>query len=457
MKRQSFKGWHKVFAFTFKNIAGQKSFIALTTVICLILFLLPAVIMPITELNSGKDDMDKEYPCNAEEIFVVMTDAFSQEFEERYLLEAAFADPRFPNMSGIKYTPVKTLDDALEKGKNNPKSLIIYLTKENKIIENSVILPQGTELSKEDGENYSAFLSNYFPFLFLPESNLNLSQLASLLLPTVSGNVEAESEEETRNQAISEVLEIFRMVIPYVIIMFLYFMVLFYGQNISGSVLLEKTSKLVDSMLLSIPPEAMILGKVLSGAAAAIIQFVIWLLSIIAGFGIGTAIVKLINPDTDMFIVLFFDSLDSLSGIFSLPAILLSVVIVLLGFLMYCTLASISGAMASKQEDLSSTQSIFVLILVFSFYVSLQGFFTGDGAATAQWADYLPFTAILTVPGKLMLSEISLLEGGISIGILTLTCLLFIVCAGKIYRSLVFYKGNVPKIKDVIAIILNKQ
>jgi ABC-type Na+ efflux pump permease subunit len=210
-------------------------------------------------------------------------------------------------------------------------------------------------------------------------------------------------------------------------------------------------------MLLSIPPEAMILGKVLSGAAAAIIQFVIWLLSIIAGFGIGTAIVKLINPDTDMFIVLFFDSLDSLSGIFSLPAILLSIVIVLLGFLMYCTLASISGAMASKQEDLSSTQSIFVLILVFSFYVSLQGFFTGDGAATAQWADYLPFTAILTVPGKLMLSEISLLEGGISIGILTLTCLLFIVCAGKIYRSLVFYKGNVPKIKDVIAIILNKQ
>jgi Na+-driven multidrug efflux pump len=43
MKRQSFKGWHKVFAFTFKNIAGQKSFIALTTVICLILFLLPAL------------------------------------------------------------------------------------------------------------------------------------------------------------------------------------------------------------------------------------------------------------------------------------------------------------------------------------------------------------------------------------------------------------------------------
>lgn len=451
MKNSVFKGWHKVFAFTFKNIAAKQSFIALSLVLGLILFALPAVIMPIVELNDDGDDMDKEYSCLANEIFIVMTDAFTHEFEERYMLEAAFADPRFPNMSNLKYTTAENLDEAMKKGKSNEKSLILYITKENNYIESHVLFPENTSLSQEDGDNYQTFLSNYYPFLFIPESNLNLSQMATLLLPTIEvGQSDSEDGNET-------VLDVFRMAIPYVIIMFLYFMVLFYGQNISGSVLLEKTSKLVDSMLLSIPPEAMILGKVLAGAGAAILQFLLWLMSVIAGFGAGTELVKIINPDTDMILVLFFDALSGLDGIFSIWSIISAVIVVLLGFLMYCALAAISGAMASKQEDLSSTQSIFVLVLVFSFFISLQGFFTGDSNATADWANYLPFTAIMLMPGKLLLSEVTLIQGAVSISILTITCILLIICAGKIYRSLVFYRGNVPKFKDVIAIILNKQ
>ncbi len=452
MKKLIFKDWHKVFYFTFKNIVSKQSFIALSLVLALILFALPAVIMPIVELNDDGDDMDKEYPCLASEIFVVMTDAFTHEFEERYLLEAAFADPRFPNMSNLKYTPVKNLDEAMERGKNNTSSLILYITKDNNYIESNVLFPENTTLNQEDGDNYQTFLFNYYPFLFIPESNLNLSQMATLLLPTIEGG--QNNTEEDGNEA---VLEVFRMAIPYVIIMFLYFMVLFYGQNISGSVLLEKTSKLVDSMLLSIPPEAMILGKVLAGAGAAILQFLLWLVSVIAGFGVGCELVKLINPDTDMLLVLFFDTLSGLDGIFSIWGIISAVIIILLGFLMYCALAAISGAMASKQEDLSSTQSIFVLVLVFSFFISLQGFFTGDSTATAEWANYLPFTAIMLMPGKLLLDEVTLLNGALSIGILALTCIFFIICAGKIYRALVFYKGNVPKFKDILNIILNKQ
>lgn len=452
MKKSIFKGWLKVFSFTFKNIVAKPSFIALTLVLALILFALPAVIMPIVELNDDGDDMEKEYPCNANEIIIVMTDAFTHEFEERYVLEAAFADSRFPNMSNLKYTTVKDMKEAMDKGKSNSKSLILYVTKNDSYIEGNVLFPENTSLSQEDGDNYQTFVSNYYPFLFIPESTLNLSQMATLLLPTVEGG-EADSEEDG-NEA---VLEVFQMAIPYIIVMFLYFMVLFYGQNISGSVLLEKTSKLVDSMLLSIHPESMILGKVLAGAGAAILQFLLWMVAAIGGFGAGCGFVKLINPKTDMFLVLFFDSLSILDGIFSVWGILLSIIIVLLGLLMYCALASISGALASKQEDLSSTQSVFVLVLVFSFFVSLQGFFSETGTGTAEWANYLPFTAIMVMPGKLLLDEVTIAEGLASIGILAVTCVLIIICAGKIYRSLIFYKGNVPKFKDIVSIILNKQ
>ena len=451
MKNRLFKSWSKVFSFTFKNMVSQKAFVSLSVIIALLLFLLPSVIMPIVELTSD-DDSNKQYPCDANEIFVVMTDAFSHEFEERYLLEIAFSDNRFPDMSGLTYTPVKDLDEAKQKSEQNTSSLVLYVINSNGYYECSVLLPDNTSLDTEDGENYQTFISNYYPFLFVPESSLSLGQISLLLLPTVTLN--GDDSETSGQEAVIEVLS---FALPYVIVMFLYFMVLFYGQNISGNVLLEKTSKLVDSMLLSIPPEAMILGKVLGGAAAAILQFFIWLASVVGGFAVGTFAVKMINKNSTMGIIQFFDSLDMFEGMFSVGGIALGVAIIILGFLMYCALAAISGAIASKQEDLSSTQSIFVLVLVFSFILSIQSFTSESGAPISDWLYYIPFTAIMLMPGNLILGEATLLQGGISVAILAATCILIIVCAGKIYRSLIFYRGNVPKPKDIIAILLNKQ
>ena len=117
MKNRLFKSWSKVFSFTFKNMVSQKAFVSLSVIIALLLFLLPSVIMPIVELTSD-DDSNKQYPCDANEIFVVMTDAFSHEFEERYLLEIAFSDNRFPDMSRLTYTPVKDLDEAKQKSEH---------------------------------------------------------------------------------------------------------------------------------------------------------------------------------------------------------------------------------------------------------------------------------------------------------------------------------------------------
>ncbi len=444
MKKLSLKNWTKVFSYTFKNIVRQKTYSVVSRLLAILFLLLPAVIMPIVQIYS---DYDTVYSCNANEIIVVMTDAFTNPLEERYLLEAAYMDARFPDMSNLTYSTVSTLEEAGEKGKANDRSIILYVQKEN-FYSFNILLPEGSTLTNEDTSNYDSFLEVYHPFLFVPESSMSIYEIANLFLPIM----DLEADEEDSMESIVEVLKI---AIPYVIIMVLYFLVLFYVQNISGSVLLEKTSKLVDTMLLSVPPESMILGKIVAGALAAIMQFSLWLVSLLGGFAIGTALTKYINPETEMGLIQFIDSLDMFSGMFSISSVILAIVIILLGFYTYCGLAAIAGALASKQEDLASTQSICALTLVFSFILCLTGIMNEGG--TALWMDYVPFTAILIMPGKLLLAEATVTDGLISAAILAATCLVFTIVAGKIYRALVFYRGNLMKAKDVVKIILDKQ
>ena len=78
--------------------------------------------------------------------------------------------------------------------------------------------------------------------------------------------------------------DVLSMVLPFVSLMLLYFLVLLYGQGTAASVLLEKTSKLMDLFLVSVEPTAMVLGKVLATALAGLLQLAVWILSLMGGF-----------------------------------------------------------------------------------------------------------------------------------------------------------------------------
>ena len=181
MKKISLKNWSRVFSFTFKNIVTQKTYATVSRLLAILFLLLPAVIMPIVEMSDGEEET--VYSCSANEIIVVMSEAFSSPLEERYLLEMAFLDNRFPDMSKQSYKTADTIEQAREAGKENDKSIILYVQKEVGYVFN-ILLPEGSALTDEDCRNYDEFLSNYYPLLFIPESNMSISQIATLFLPT---------------------------------------------------------------------------------------------------------------------------------------------------------------------------------------------------------------------------------------------------------------------------------
>lgn len=90
--------------------------------------------------------------------------------------------------------------------------------------------------------------------------------------------------------------DVLSMVLPFVSLMLLYFLVLLYGQGTAASVLLEKTSKLMDLFLVSVEPTAMVLGKVLATALAGLLQLAVWILSLMGGFAAGGALARQTAP-----------------------------------------------------------------------------------------------------------------------------------------------------------------
>lgn len=193
----------------------------------------------------------------------------------------------------------------------------------------------------------------------LDRADLTPEQRALLTAPvevTVTGGQTGEGEA----------MGLLSMLLPFASLMLLYFLVLLYGQSTAASVILEKTSKLMDLFLVSVEPTAMVLGKVLATALAGLLQLAVWAAGLAGGFAIGGAVVRQTGVTLPLLEVL--RGAGRLTGLFSVPAMLEAAGLLLAGFLLYCSLSAIGGSMAGKAEDLSSTNVLFSLVLVASFF-----------------------------------------------------------------------------------------
>lgn len=463
--RHELKGFDKVFSFTFRQYWKGKSFLRATVITAVLCFLLPALILPLVEMLSSNDPgMPEEHP-----------DAVIFALERVYVADetdTAGIDMNFLNgldgqgrFSGIEYISV-TADEALKAMEGNASNaLILYLSERDGGYVVRILTPEQTELEESEIILYTEFINASLPTVLAMKFGIASERANELQAPVVLGEhrggmVMEPTAEETPEETVTpqeQTRQLLAMILPYFNIMILYFMVLFYGQGVANSVILEKTSKLVDTFLVTVRPTALVMGKLFAIAASGALQLLCWLASLLGGFAVGAAAVRLLSPDSQMGLLLLIDQIELWGGIFSLPAILLSVLMLCGGFLLYCSLAAIGGAMASKPEELSSTNSLFSMVLVISFLCTIYAGGMGAGmSSSALWLNWVPFTAIFVVPSRVLIGEMTAGGALISLALVAAAAFLLIMVAGKVYRMLILYKGKVPKLGDVLKMLTNR-
>ncbi len=422
-----FKNFDKVFGFTFKNQAKTKSYILLTVIMALALLILPALILKLIDNSKKKDEGIKD--SGIQYVYVVNE-------------EAPTADFSFLNMTGveyykdIKYMNCDTVDEALDKAEGSENTVVLNLYKKDGEILARIILPNNSNVDEKHAGYFDDFIEQQENFVAIIASGISMTDLANLSQQTEykvyssKGYANGESlydDEAANNDIIANTIKpIFNYVIVFASIMVLYFMILSYGNGISMNVVMEKASKLMDTMLVSIKPEALVFGKLLGVLAAGLLQLFIWIVCAVIGFTVAFKM-------------------------------LLAIITIVFGILLYASLSCFAGAISNNREEAASNNTIFTMVLLISFYIVLFCGLGAEGGVMPVWMMFIPPVAAMVLPASLVLGTINLGLGLLAVALLVVCSLVITIISGKLYKMMSLYKGNGVKIGKALKMLFSNQ
>jgi len=231
-------------------------------------------------------------------------------------------------------------------------------------------------------------------------------------------------------------------------LMLLMFMTIYvYGYGVAMSVATEKSTRVMETLIVSAKPSRILLGKCIGMGLVGLLQLVGVLALSFAGakifipggtFGGGIGLPDL-TLDKAALLVLYF----------------------LMGYALFSMINSMCGAMVSKMEDLQSAMMPAALISVFSFY---GGYITlgvtpaagGSTAAAGNITMLIPFTAPFAAPGVLLSGDITPGTLAASVCILLLTIALVSFISGRVYSASVLHYGGRLRFADVRRMVKGK-
>lgn len=243
-----------------------------------------------------------------------------------------------------------------------------------------------------------------------------------------------------------------------VLVLFI-FLISFSAESVSSSVVTEKSNKLVENLMISVETKNLILGKILGSLAVVIIQVVG-----IAVCGAGSALLTLLIYGREHAIlpkqISDMVSTTVLPGLNPLH-VLLAACIFLLGVLQFAVLAGLFGAAISKMEDMGEGMKLYNVILVISAYVCLfmkAGSMAGGQATLAETVvGFIPFCSPFLVPMNLLIGQTSLITALLVIVIQAVFLILCLKLVTKVYTSMILYKGNVIKFRQILGLARGKE
>ena len=430
-KMNPFRGFGTVFSFTFKNNTQSKSFKRITIIIALICFLAGVVALSITAFSQG--DKNKSYKSPFTTVYF---------YNKTNLETPAFSS--FNQIAGAGYEhvvikPVKNGAGDWQKTctESKEEDTVVELSRDGSAYSLELFLADGGA-SSSDGDELLSVMSGIISQSKLASLGLSQENLQLAVTPVMTEFTTAGNNPESIAQTIV------KFALPLVTILIIYMMILMYGQSIGKAVSAEKTSKIIETILTSVAPYALIGGKVLATALVGIIQFIVWggciVLGLYAGGFAGTIInSSFVNPLDGFFATL---QATQIGSVFTAPSIILGSIALCLGFLFFCVLAGLVASGISKSEEQAQGMSMFQIFVVIGFMFSYFTSLNQSGGLLRELIRWIPVSSAFILPSDIMAGNCSLLMSSVYILVLFVCTVALVIVTGKIYRDTIFYKGT---------------
>lgn len=448
MKRSPFSGTGKVFSFTLKQAILSKGWLTSTILIAVLLLAgIPLILFGISK--AAEKDQEQNTAESVRTVYVA--DETEGEADFSVLKQAG-------SYEQVSYIVCSSMDEAVQSASGESNAVVLRVSKPAENYALTVYLTDDTAVSRSKASSFAGFVEKNFASILMQKAEMTQEDVLLLSMPvlTETASLSDKPQEEDADQ--STMAKVLSMIVPFMAAMTVYMMVVLYGQSMANSVMLEKTSKLMETILTAVHPFALMLGKLLATACAAVMQIVIWLFALFGGFIGGIGFAMRMVPDTGSETVLMLDAATKSMGSISIAGVFAAVIVLGIGFLLYLTVATVSGALASKTEDLNKTNVIYALVIVASLLLCLRPEVNevSDNARLLSgdlWLRFFPFTAVLVLPSDLILGKISLLTGIGAILVMIVSVGLMVWLAASVYKMMVLYRGTPPTPKRIIAML----
>jgi ABC-2 type transport system permease protein len=196
-----------------------------------------------------------------------------------------------------------------------------------------------------------------------------------------------------------------------------FFMFAMLGIGIAQSVVVEKQTRIVEILVATVPVRALLAGKI---AAHSLLVFAqVTALAVLAPLALRAGgqglLLGLVGPALGWFVPFF-----------------------VLGFVLLASLWAVAGAVVSRMEDLSSSSTL-VMMVVMVPYLGVTFFQDNDRAMTIL--SYVPFSAALAMPVRMLAGEPQSWEPFVSMAILAASVVVCVLAASRIYSGSLLQTG----------------
>lgn len=449
------KGWKNVYSFTLLQQIKTKSFIISTAIITLIIGIIVASanILPVFMLDSEISKIENamnggQSALSVSKLYISNETGIDFDFKLSDISPALTVQYITAEEADIKAKELETSSEA---------AMLSRITITNDCFDiKSCYAAEAEAISDGDCGTINQVLSTQIKALYLTSMGVPAENL-STAINGVNTSIIRAGKQQT-----SVIQEIINMIVPMISSLVLFMFIFAYSQLVAQSVAVEKSSKIMEYLLTSIKPLAVIIGKVLAICTVSLMQFIIIIVGGFIGFfvsmpfGIFTKINVLVAASASSGIGEEAQSvLTDIQGAFSsvnIVTILVILITFILGFLLYALIAGLAGASISKMEDLSAAIQPMSFIGVLGFYLA---YFPQIGGSTepniiTTISHYLPISSPFCLPSAYMLGQISAGETAISLLILLASVVVLTLLVAKVYEHIVLHTGNRLKISDML-------
>ncbi|RLC53137.1 MAG: hypothetical protein DRI23_01200 [Candidatus Cloacimonadota bacterium] len=347
----------------------------------------------------------------------------------------------------FSFSEIKTIDENLEPTIEELKQKVL-----NKKLTGFLVIPENILESKE--VKYSARNVSNFDDLEKIEwaisksvSNIRLENLGYspevIRREMYAGYINLTSFQLTEKGEVSK-SGVSNFLLTYLLTYLLMLFIMIYGQTITASVIEEKSQRITETIISSIKPVELMMGKLVGVCLLGITQLVVIgsFVYLLSAFGapfllkMGIETPKLLNiignlqftPVVFMFFILYF----------------------FMGYLLYATLFAAVGSMVNTTDEGQQFLTPIIFLNIIGFFIMITVAQNPDTPA-AFWASLFPFFTPSVMFARIAVSHPSLPSGAVlSIFTMGISIYLIIKLVAKIYRVGILMYGKKPSLKEAL-------